>query len=119
MRCAWTQLAQVTIMCGLLALYVAANGVEAHPWLVWGYWVALAVIAFVFVATLAWGTYVVTRRRQVKAMSERGYKWLDTFDLCLFLYWILCWVFPACASLWLLPVIAMVWVASATIAWRG
>lgn len=117
LRNVWTQMAQITLICGLLVLYATNNSGE-HCGLYFVGFAAMVGIAVVFVVWLFWFLYVVWSKRHLAPMALKGYKILDSIDFILFCYWILCWFFPVLIQPWCISIIEAVWIASAVIAYK-
>lgn len=116
----WTQMAQITVICGL----IAATGVAVtcnqgdHCGLAFVSVAAIAAVAIVFIAWLVWFLYVIWTKRHLVPMHPKGYKILDSIDFWLFVYWIVASVFKVATGAWIVPIVALIWVASIYIAFK-
>lgn len=117
MRNVWTQMAKITLMCGLLVFYASNKG-DDHCGLYFVGFASLLGIAVVFISWLIWFIYVLCTKKRLAAMSQRGYKILDTIDFVLFVYWILCWFLPVLIQPWCISILEAVWLTSAIVAYK-
>ena len=117
-RNVWTQVAQITVICGLIAATgatVTCNQGD-HCGLAFVSVAAIAAVAIVFIAWLVWFIYVIWAKRYLTPMAPHGYKILDSIDFCLFTYWIIASIFKVAIGAWVVPIVALIWIASIAIA---
>ncbi len=114
----WTQIARITVICGLLVATAAAITCNQgdHCGLAFVSVAAIFVVAVVFIAWSAWFTYVVWVRRHLSPMLPKGYKMLDSINFCLFSYWIVASIFKIAIGAWVIPIVTLIWMASIYIA---
>lgn len=114
----WTQMAQITILCGLITATGVSIDYNRHggSGLEIVAFAALCLIAVVFIAWLLWFLYVVCAQRRVSSMNPKGYKILDTINFCLFVYWIISSIFSITFGAWTLPLMVLIWLSSFAIA---
>lgn len=117
-RNVWTQMAQLTIICGLIVATGTAITCNQgdHCSLAFVSVAAIIAVAIVFIAWLGWFIYVVWAKRYLTPMALHGYKILDSIDFCLFTYWIIASIFKVVIGAWVVPIVALIWIASIAIA---
>lgn len=117
-RNVWTQIAQLTVICGLIAATATAitSNQGDHCGLAFVTVAAIFVVAIVFIVWLAWFSYVIWAKRHLTPMHPKGYKMLDTIEFCLFAYWIIASIFKIAIGAWVVPIVALIWMASIYIA---
>lgn len=108
-------MAQITVICGLIAATATAitSNQGDHCGLAFVSVAAIFVVAIVFIVWLAWFSYVIWSKRHLVPMHP---KMLDTIDFCLFAYWIIASIFKIAIGAWVVPVVALIWMASIYIA---
>lgn len=119
-RNGWTQVAQITVICGLIAATgatVTCNQGD-HCGLAFVSVAAIAAVAIVFIVWLAWFIYVIWAKRYLVPMHPKGYRILDSIDFCLFVYWIVASVFKVAIGAWIVPIVSLIWLASIYIAFK-
>lgn len=111
-------MAQTTVICGLIAATATAITCNQgdHCGLAFVTVAAIFVVAIVFIVWLVWFTYVIWAKRHLTPMHPKGYKMPDTIDLCLFAYWIIASIFKIAIGTWIVPIVALIWMASIYIA---
>ncbi len=117
-RNVWTQIAQLTVICGLIAATATAitSNQGDHYGLAFVTVAAIFVVAIVFISWLGWLTYVIWAKRHLIPMDPQGYKILDSIDFCLFSYWIIASIFKVAIGAWVAPIVVLIWIASIAIA---
>ena len=117
-RNVWTQIAQITIICGLIVATGTAITCKQgdHCGLAFVSVVAILAVAIVFIAWLVWFIYVIWAKRYLPPMAQHGYKILDSIDFCLFTYWIIASIFKVAIGAWVAPIVTLIWIASIAIA---
>lgn len=113
-------MAQITVICGLIAATGAAVTCNQgdHCGLAFVSVAAIAAVAIVFIAWLVWFLYVIWTKRHLVPMHPKGHKILDSIDFWLFVYWIVASVFKVATGAWIVPIVALIWVASIYIAFK-
>lgn len=113
-RNVWTQIAQITVICGLIAATGAAITCNRGDYCGLAFISAAAIfaVAIVFIVWLVWFIYVIWAKRHLAPMHPKGYKFLDSVDLGLFTYWIVTSVFKIAIGAWVVPIVALIWLAS-------
>lgn len=114
----WTQIARLTIICGLIVATGTAitSNQGDHCGLAFVSVAAISAVAIVFIACLVWFIYVIWAKRHLTPMHPKEYKMLDTIDFCLFAYWIIASIFKIAIGAWVVPIVALIWIASIYIA---
>ena len=117
-RNVWTQMAQITIICGLIVATGTAITCNQgdHCGLAFVSMAAILAVAIIFVAWLVWFIYVTWAKSHLAPMALHGYKILDTIDFCLFAYWIIASIFKVAIGAWVVPIVTIIWIASIAIA---
>lgn len=117
-RNVWTQIARLTIICGLIVATGTAITCNQgdHCGLAFVSVAAISAVAIVFIAWLVWFIYVIWAKRHLTPMHPYGYKTLDTIDFFLFAYWIIASIFKIVIGAWVTPIVALIWIASIYIA---
>ncbi|MDE6532032.1 MAG: hypothetical protein K2M27_00695 [Muribaculaceae bacterium] len=117
-RNVWTQMAQITVICGLILATGTANACiqRDHYGLAFAYTAAICAVAIVFISWLGWFIYVILTKRHLVPMHPEGYMILDCIELCLFLFWIISLIFNTDIGAWVVPVLILIWIASGYIA---
>lgn len=119
-RTAVTQMSQISILCGLITatvIWVDCLSAE-HCGLAFVSFAAIVATAVVFVFWLVWLLYVLCGEVRQTPMGPSGYALLEMIDCCLFTYWIGASLFHPIATLWAVPVLAVVWIIAFVIALR-
>ena len=117
-RNVWTQMTQITIICGLIVAAgtaITCNQGE-HCGLAFVSVAAILAVAIVFIAWLVWFIYVIWAKRYLTPMALHGFKILDSIDFFLFTYWIIASIFKVAIGAWIAPIVALIWIASISIA---
>lgn len=116
-RNVWTQMAQITIICGLIVATGTAITCNQgdHCGLAFVSVAAILAVAIVFIAWLGWFAYVIWTKRHLTPMAPHGYKILDSIDFSLFTYWIIASIFKVAIGAWVAPIMALIWIASIAI----
>lgn len=85
-RNVWTQMAQITIICGLIVATGTAITCNQgdHCGLAFVSVAAIAAVAIVFIAWLVWFIYVIWAKRYLTPMALHGNKILDSIDFLSF-----------------------------------
>lgn len=117
-RNVWTQIARLTIICGLIVATGTAITCNQGDYcgLAFVSVAAILAVAIVFIAWLVWFIYVIWAKRHLTSMHPYGYKTLDTIDFFLFAYWIIASIFKIVIGAWVTPIVALIWIASIYIA---
>lgn len=117
-RNVWTQIARLTIICGLIVATGTAITCNQgdHCGLAFVSVAAISTVAIVFIAWLVWIIYVIWAKHHLTPMHPYGYKTLDTIDFFLFAYWIIASIFKIAIGAWVTPIVALIWIASIYIA---
>lgn len=118
MRNVWTQVAQISLICGLIAAIGTLS--ECRDSLlcempVSTYAILVAVVA-IFITWTAWAIYIICTRRRLTPMAARGYSILDNIDCALLLCWIIVSLFPRLGGMWMSLFAATAWLASMLVA---
>lgn len=118
MRNVWTQVAQISLISGLIAAIGTLSGCRdsrlcAMP--ASTYAILVAVVA-IFITWTAWAIYIICKRRRLTPMAARGYSILDNIDCALLLCWIIVSLFPRLGGMWMLLFAATSWLTSMLVA---
>ncbi len=108
-RCVWTQLAQITILCGIILVW-SSNPTVSHT--------ALMVTGAVFLIWLLWFLFILFTRRVLTAMPSKAYSVLDNIDCILFLFWVCVWIFSSLVMQFTIYVVLAAWIGSIIVAFR-
>ena len=119
-RNVWTQIAQITVICGLIAATGASITCNRGDYcgLAFVSVAAISAVAIVFIAWLVWFLFIIWAKRHLAPMHPKGYKILDSIYFWLFAYWIVASVFKVAIGAWVVPIVALIWVASIYIAFK-
>lgn len=118
MRNVWTQVAQISLICGLIAAIGTLSECRDSQLcdMPASTYAILVAVAAIFITWTAWAIYIICKRRRLMPMAARGYSILDNIDCALLLCWIIASLFPRLEGMWMAPFATTTWVASMLIA---
>ena len=114
MQYSWSQLAKVTILCGLLAAIGTlkdCNPIESGG-LPFVSVIILVITLSLFFIWVGFFIYAVSYNKSYTPLDQKSSRWIDSICYAIFIYWIIFNIFPSAIGIWILPILIIIWLGS-------